>query len=171
LLILKNIKFDNIANNWFVYVSPKNMAVKFAKVRHAYFMSWSDDIRDNVLRWVKKLRELGWTDDAPVFPALYDDFGQSDLLQTVHTPTEIKSGTTIIKVFKDAFTGAGLPYYRPHSFRDTIAIWSELNGTPAFFNAVSQSLGHSSPKTTFSIYGKFPPARIGEIMKNNHCLI
>lgn len=39
-----------------------------------------------------------------------------------------------------------------------------------FFNAVSQSLGHSDVKTTFQSYGSLTPTAIGTIIKNTNDL-
>ena len=45
-----------------------------------------------------------------------------------------------------------------------IAKWSEKQ-RPEFFNAVSQSLGHSDIKTTFTSNGALHPTAVGKILK------
>ena len=42
---MKNLKFDRDANNDFIFVSPKDMRVKFAKTRYAFFMPFAEDIK------------------------------------------------------------------------------------------------------------------------------
>jgi integrase len=146
------------------------MRIKFAKQRTAFFMPWDNDIRDIPVRWVEKLRDLGWTDKDPMFPQILPGFAQpQDLLGLEPAKEPIKSDTTIRDIFKRTFLAAGLPYYHPHTFRHTIARWAEKNGSPEFFNAVSKSLGHSNVNTTFYTYGEMSPAQIGRALKNNPC--
>ncbi len=58
-------------------------------------------------------------------------------------------------IFKTAFTQAGLEYYNPHSFRDTLVRLGEIVcRTPEEFKAWSQNLGHEQVLTTFSSYGE-----------------
>ena len=160
---LGNLKFDHMANNWFIYVTPRNMKVKFAKTRQAYFMPWDDDIKRIVIDWADKLRAMGFNDKSPLFPTTNNTFDQQPKLDPTENPTCIQA-STIRTIFRTTFSSAGLPVYRVHSFRHTIARWAEIHGTPEFFNAVSQSLGHSSVQTTFYVYGKLPPSRIGKTL-------
>lgn len=160
---LGNLKYDKLASNWFIYISPQNMRIKFAKTRCSYFMPWDDDIKDIVLRWAEKLRKIGFNDKSPLFPSIDNQFGKNMLLEQNTNPNFI-TAQTIRHIFKKVFSDAGITVYRVHSFRHTIARWAELNGTPEFFNAVSQSLGHSSVQTTFYCYGTMTPSKIGQTL-------
>jgi hypothetical protein len=68
--------------------------------------------------------------------------------------------------FRDASKLAGLPYFNPHSFRNTLAqLAYEWKLDPEAFKAWSQNLGHESMLTTLCSYGQIPPNRQGEIMR------
>jgi integrase len=72
----------------------------------------------------------------------------------------------IRRIFRAAFAAAGLPYAKPHSFRDTLARLGErLCRTPEEWKAWSQNLGHESEATTFVGYGHVPQHRQAEIIK------
>jgi hypothetical protein len=72
-----------------------------------------------------------------------------------------------MKIFKEAFTGAGLDYYSPHTFRKTIVnLGEKLCKNPEEFKAWSQNIGHESPLTTFISYGYVDVHRQGDIIKN-----
>ncbi len=161
---IKSLIFDEDADNWFVYVSPKDMDVKFAKIRHAFFMPFEDDIKNNILEWRKELIKHRFKDKDPFFPVIPNQFNQCNLLEARVQKNEIKTNSTIRKIFEKAFVSQGLEYLRPHSFRHTIARWAERQ-SPEFFNAVSQSLGHSHIETTFTSYGALRPIEIGRILK------
>lgn len=147
---LKNLIEDN--GKYFVYVNPKDMAVKYAKTRHADFMQLPDDIKQNVLSWRDYLIARGFAPKDPFFPQINSAFNQRSLLESTISHSEIQSTTTIRGIFERAFKAAGHEYIRPHSFRHTIARAAE-RGSPEFFNAVRQALGHSSASTTFQSYG------------------
>lgn len=75
------------------------------------------------------------------------------------------SAGPIRKIFKDAFKGAGMPYFNPHSFRKTLAqLGEKLCRTPEQFKAWSQNLGHEKVLTTFSSYGEVAAERQREII-------
>eukprot|EP01041_Mallomonas_annulata_P025717 gene25717-46821_t len=60
----------------------------------------------------------------------------------------------IRRILKITFEAAGLPYFRPHSFRDTLVQLGErVCKTPEAFKAWSQNLGHEHILTTFTRYG------------------
>lgn len=153
---LRTVKIKNLIcedGNYFIYVNPKDMQVKFAKTRQANFMPLPQDIIDNVLNWRDYLVSIGFKDKNPMFPQIPKYFNQSNLLESKITREEIKSNTSIINIFRKAFETAGYEYIRPHSFRHTITLFAEKI-SPEFFNAVRQSLGHSSINTTFQSYGR-----------------
>ncbi len=53
--------------------------------------------------------------------------------------------------FPEAFEAAGLPYFNPHSFRKTLALFGErLCKTPEAFKAWSQNFAHEDVMTTFA---------------------
>jgi hypothetical protein len=76
------------------------------------------------------------------------------------------NATPIRAIFKDAFTGAGLPYFNPHSFRKTLAQYGErVCETPEAFKAWSQNLGHENVLTTFASYGQVATPRQAKLIR------
>jgi len=54
-----------------------------------------------------------------------------------------KNADPVRRIFRKAFEEVGLPYYKPHSFRDTLVKLGVANyRTPEEFKAWSQNLGH-----------------------------
>ena len=61
---------------------------------------------------------------------------------------------------------ADLPYFKPHSFRMTLAMLAErICPTSEAFKAWSQNLGHEQVLTTFSSYGEVSSHRQAELIK------
>ena len=152
---LRTVKISNLIEedgNYFIYITPHNMSVKFAKTRQACFIPLPDDIIANVVEWFEYLKTLGFKDNDPLFPAVDNRFTETNLLRQTMRKDGIKSDTTIRDVFKKAFEAAGFEYINPHSFRRTIVQYAQTQ-SPVFFNAVRQNLGHSSIDTTLSSYG------------------
>jgi len=59
-----------------------------------------------------------------------------------------------------------LPYYNPHSFRNTLVRLGEsLCQTPEQFKAWSQNLGHEGVLTTLYSYGDVEDYRQAELLK------
>jgi hypothetical protein len=67
-------------------------------------------------------------------------------------------------IFRQAFSAAGLPYFNPHSFRDTLVrLGEKVCRNPEEFKAWSQNLGHEKVLTTFTSYGNVSSHRQAEI--------
>ena len=65
-----------------------------------------------------------------------------------------------------AFENAGLQYFNPHSFRDTLAQLGERTcPTIEHYKAWSQNLGHEHVQTTLTSYGNIPAYRQGELVR------
>ena len=163
---IKNIIYDEDAKGWMVYVNPKDMQVKFAKTRNAFFMPFAQDIKEIVLNWRNELISLGFNDKSPLFPIIPNHFNQFYLLEQQIKQEEIKSNSTIGDIFRRALETQGLTYYKVHNFRHMIAKLAAKQ-SPEVFNAVSQSLGHSDIKTTFTSYGALHPTAVGNILNTN----
>lgn len=77
------------------------------------------------------------------------------------------NATPIRTIFRKAFTDAGLPYFNPHSFRNTLVrLGEKACKTPEQFKAWSQNLGHEKLLTTFLCYGRVACQRQGEIIRD-----
>jgi hypothetical protein len=77
------------------------------------------------------------------------------------------SASPVRSIFRDAFVGAGLPYFNPHSFRNTLVrLGQDLCKSPEEFKAWSQNLGHEKVLTTFTSYGAVARDRQGEILRS-----
>jgi integrase len=76
------------------------------------------------------------------------------------------TASPIRTIFREAFVRAGLPYFNPHSFRNTLVQLGEVAcKTPEQFKAWSQNLGHEKVLTTFTSYGGVPCQRQGIIIR------
>jgi len=76
------------------------------------------------------------------------------------------NATPIRKTFKEAFIHAELPYFNPHSFRNTlVSLGQKRCSSPEEFKVWSQNLGHERVLTTFTSYGEVQPQRQTEIFQ------
>ena len=127
-----------------------------------------DQVRKIVFEWVEYLlRERLFGLDDPLFPATEVALNADQQFAAVGLSRRHWSNATPIRsIFREAFTRAGLPYFNPHSVRNTLALLGErLCRTPEQFKARSQNLGHEKVLTTFSAYGVVGAARQSEIIR------
>ena len=69
-------------------------------------------------------------------------------------------------IFREAFAAAGLPYFNPHSFRDTLVqLGAQICPTIEAFKAWSQNLGHERVMATLTNYGTVEPHRQAELIR------
>ena len=139
-----------------VYQDAREVNTKNSKTFTTYFFPVGDEIRQIVEDWVNYLRETKlWGNDDPLFPATKVAVTEERRFQVVGIERKHWSNATPIrKIFREAFQAAGLPYFNPHSLRNTLVQLGEtLCKTPEEFKAWSQNLGHEEVLTTFRSYG------------------
>lgn len=152
-----------------VYQDAREVNTKFSKTFDTFFFPVGDEIREIVAEWVTYLREEKlWGNDDPLFPATRVEHGASRQFEVVGLDRKCWSNATPIRtVFRDAFAAAGLPYFNPHSFRNTLVrLGQERCSTPEQFKAWSQNLGHEKVMTTFTSYGEVGCQRQGKIIRD-----
>lgn len=153
-----------------LYQDAREVRTKYSKTFTTYFFPVGDEIRHIVAEWVKYLREEQlWGNDDPLFPATHMALGvvSRQFEVTGLTREHWSNATPIRTIFRNAFASAGLPYFNPHSFRNTLVRLGEgVCQTPEQFKAWSQNLGHEAVLTTFLSYGEVASRRQGEIMRS-----
>lgn len=148
---------------------PAQVDTKFSKRIETFFFPIGDDLETIVVEWVTYLREVKlYGNDDPLFPRSRVKSGSGLRFEVDGLePRHWSSAGQIRDIFKASFERAGVPYFNPHSFRDTLVILGEqMCQTPEQFKAWSQNLGHESPITTFTSYGKVSLHRQGELIRN-----
>jgi integrase len=146
----------------------REVKTKFSKTFTTYFFPVGDEVHQIVAEWVAFLREeMLWGNDDPLFPATRIAVGASRHFEAVGLErAHWSSAARIRTIFRDAFTSAGLPYFNPHSFRNTLVrLGQEVCKTPEEFKAWSQNLGHEKVLTTFLSYGHVESPRQGQIIR------
>ena len=150
------------------YQDARDVKTKFSKTFTTTFFPVGDEILEIVVSWVNYLRDvLLWGNDDPVFSSTRIAYGASKQFEVVGLERSHWSNASPIRtIFKEAFTNAGLPYFNPHSFRNTLVQLGEITcKTPEEFKAWSQNLGHDKVMTTFLNYGEVAYQRQGEIIR------
>jgi integrase/recombinase XerD len=152
-----------------VVQDAREVRTKFSKTFTTWFFPVGEEVLRIVVDWVGYLiteKLFGPVD--PLFPATEIVQDQYHLFQTGGLSRAHWSNATPIRgIFKEAFTGAGLAYANPHSFRKTLAQLGErLCRTPEEFKAWSQNLGHEQVLTTFSSYGQVGADRQAELIRH-----
>jgi integrase len=153
----------------YIEQDPNEVNTKFSKRITTYFFPVGDAIKNIFVDWVSFLKNdkhFGYDD--PLFPKTKLVLDENDQFTRDCLDNQAWQSTTPIReIVKEAFILAGLPYYNPHSFRDTLVrIAYKKCKTPEEFKVWSQNLGHESPLTTFTSYGHIDAYRQGEIVKN-----
>ena len=146
----------------------RDVRTKASKSFITWFFPVGGDVLQIVTDWCAHLREnLLWGPDDPLFPKTKMGLGEQGGFQAMGFCREHWSGAgPIRKIFREAFTTAGLPYFNPHSFRDTLVQLGErVCESPESFKAWSQNLGHERVLTTFTSYGAVPAQRQAELIR------
>lgn len=146
----------------------REVKTKFSKTFDTFFFPVGDEICEIVVEWIMYLREeMLWGNDDPLFPATRIEYGASRQFEVAGLDRKCWSNATPIRtIFREAFSAAGLPYFNPHSFRNTLVrLGQEKCKTPEEFKSWSQNLGHEKVLTTFLSYGAVASHRQGEIMR------
>ena len=148
---------------------PQEVKTKYSKKIVTYFFPVGDFLERIFIDWVHFLKQEKLFDhNAPLFPNTKLALNKNDQFSRHELDTIAWQSTTSIRtIVKEAFVAAGLDYYNPHSFRDTLVkqVGYKYCKTPEDFKAWSQNLGHSSPLTTFTSYGSIDEFNQGEIIK------
>ena len=150
-----------------VHQDAREVRTKNSKTFTSTFFPVGSDIETIVSEWINYLRtECLWGPDDPLFPATEVTLGASGLFENAGLARKHwKNAAAIRSIFKHAFQSAGLPYFNPHSFRNTlVALGEKICPTPEAFKAWSQNLGHSHVLTTFTSYGTVGSSRQTEIL-------
>jgi integrase len=151
-----------------VHQDARDVNTKFSKTFTTDFFPVGDDIRQIVIDWVNYLRrEKLWGNDDPLFPRTAVAVGEDARFAPAGLDRRHwRDASPIRKVFREAFTAAGLPYFNPHSLRHTlVALGQSVCKTPEEYKAWSQNLGHEGVMTTFNSYGTISRGRQAEIIK------
>lgn len=151
-----------------VFQDAREVKTKFSKTFTTFFFPIGDEIQQIVADWIIFLREEKlWSNDDPLFPATNMTQGNTRKFEVAGLKRKHWSTATPIRtIFRDAFNSANLPYYNPHSFRNTLVRLGEtVCQTPEDFKAWSQNLGHQGVLTTFLSYGSVSNQRQGDIIQ------
>jgi integrase len=151
-----------------VFQDARDVRTKNRKTFTSTFFPVGEDIEAIVAEWTCFLiQEKLFGPDDPLFPATRIEVGAVSRHFEV-TGLERKGwGNTsaIRRIFRQAFEAAGLPYFNPHCFRNTLAALGEKRcTTPEVFKAWSQNLAHENVLTTFTSYGAVARERQAEIL-------
>lgn len=152
-----------------VFQDARDVKTKFSKSFNTFFFPVGDEIASIFLDWANYLlQEKLWGGDDPLFPSTSIAIGKSLRFEVVGLERKHWSNATPIRtIFREAFEGAGLPYFNPHSLRKTLAQFGEqICRTPEEFKAWSQNLGHDQALTTFTSYGAVRADRQGDIIRS-----
>lgn len=147
----------------------RDVKTKFSKTFTTFFFPVGEEIHAIVSEWVSYLRdEKLWGNDDPLFPTTKVLPGPDRQFAAAGLSREHWTTASPIRyIFREAFLRAGLPYFNPHSFRNTLTkLGQEVCKTPEEFKAWSQNLGHEKVLTTFTSYGEVAYHRQGEIIRD-----
>jgi integrase len=146
----------------------RDVQTKRAKTFTTWFFPVGDDIEKIVVEWVEFLRnEKQFGPEDPLFPKSRVEPGPDLHFVAVGLDREPWANAHAVRaLFKEAFARVGLPYFNPHSFRNTLVqLAYELKLDAEQFKAWSQNLGHEHCLTTFVSYGELPAFRQAEIIR------
>lgn len=146
----------------------RDVRTKASKTFSTWFFPVGGEALAIVEHWCCYLRsELLWGDDDPLFPATKVGLGETGGFRPVGLRRDgWTSAGPIRDIFRHAFEAAGLPYFNPHSFRDTLAQLGErICPTTEAFKAWSLNFGHTHMMTTMTSYGAMAPYRQAELIR------
>lgn len=151
-----------------LYQDAREVNTKFSKTFTTYFFPVGELPLAIFTDWVHYLtKELSFGPDDPLFPKTKVKNTPSRQFEVMGLQREHWSTAgPIRRIFKQSFQLADLPYYNPHSFRNTLVrLGEQLCSKAEEFKAWSQNLGHEGVLTTFYSYGDVPDYKQAELLR------
>lgn len=161
------IKHIDLVENC-IYQDAREVKTKNSKTITTFFFHVGEEFQSILADWVSYLREVKlWGNEDPLFPATEVGVGPDRHFVVTGLKREHWStATPIRRIYREAFVNAGLPYFNPHSFRNTLTRLGQVTcRTPEDFKAWSQNIGHEQVLTTLVSYGEVAIQRQGEIIR------
>ncbi len=147
----------------------RDVRTKASKTFSTWFFPVGGEALAIVQDWCAHLRTvLLWGDEDPLFPATRVMVGETGGFVAAGLRRDgWTNAGPVRKIFAEAFAAAGLPYFNPHSFRDTLVQLGErVCPNIEAFKAWSQNLGHANAMTTLTSYGTLQPHRQAELIRS-----
>lgn len=160
------LKHVNLQNRM-VFQDALEVRTKNRKTVTTWFFPVGENVEQIVQEWIAFLAsERLYGLDDPLFPSTKVGVADHDGFRVLGLTREHWSNAgPVRKIFKQAFAGAGLPYFNPHRFRNSlVGVGQQICRTPEEFKAWSQNLGHEHVLTTFTSYGAVASYRQAEIV-------
>jgi integrase/recombinase XerD len=150
-----------------LFQDARDVKTKRAKTILTTYFPVGEPFETVVRQWAEELaREHLFGPDDPLFPATRIGVGDTGLFSV--QGLERRAWTTagpIRETFRGACALAGLPYYNPHSLRQTLMrLAYDLNLAPRELKAWSQNLGHESVLTSLGSYGALSAHEQADVM-------
>ena len=161
------LKHINLENGSFDQ-DARDVNKKLSKSFITFFFPVEDEIKQIVIDWIHYLRaEKLYGNDDSIFPMNEIVLNEQQHFTSVGLRSEHWSNASPIRdIFRKSFKQANLPYFNPHSFRNTLVQLGQSKcKTTEAFKAWSQNLGHESVLTTFYSYGEVGRQRQADILK------
>lgn len=134
-----------------VFQDAREVKTKFSRTSMVDWFPLGEDLETIVIEWVYELRSLGADDDAPLVPKT--PFKPWLGHKTIELDF-LTSAKSVRDVLKAATAAAGVPYFRPHALRSTVArLFDDWALSTKEMKALSQNMSHKSVLTTFRYYG------------------
>lgn len=150
-----------------VFQDPREVKTKFSKTIETTFFPVGDGVAEIIRDWVEFLtKEKLFGPDDPLFPKTVMGADEQGNFKMRGLGRECWSNAAPVrKIFRTAFERIKLPYYNPHSIRDTLTqLAYSLKLTPEQLKAWSQNMGHDKPLTTLNSYGHISSERQAELI-------
>lgn len=138
-----------------VFQDAREVKTKFSKTSIVDWFPIGEDFERIVTDWIGELRNMGAGDDAPLFPTtpFKPWIGRHSIeLEFLTTAAPVR------QVLRKAAAAAGIPYFKPHAVRSTVAkLCDGWASSLRDMKALSQNLGHEHVSTTSKYYGDVEP--------------
>lgn len=146
---LQSIKYFKQYETWAFVQDPRLLNTKFSKKITAFFIGQAQDLISNVITWREHLLANGFTGKDYLFPKISTNFNSDCMSALTLTREKIKSQSVIRDIFKAAFVSNGLPYYKPHSFRHSLArAMKKAPNAVELSIALAENMGHKGGLST-----------------------
>ncbi|MBU2329489.1 MAG: site-specific integrase [Alphaproteobacteria bacterium] len=138
-----------------LFQDAREVNTKFSKTSVVDWFPVGDDMECIVTDWIATLRSMGAQDDALLFPKTPFKPWIGCHNVEFNVPTSKKQ---VREVLRKAAAAAGVPYFKPHAVRSTVAkLCDEWATSLRDMKALSQNLGHEQISTTSKYYGDVEP--------------